>query len=130
MRKEATLRTRKRHFVSWIGIAFAFAALLTPATAQAGRDYPDGRVLLTQSKVQAARDYPDGRALGLSRSTAVSSASTGRVASGSALSTTAPGHGFDWSDAAIGAGSSLALVALVAAGAALITRRRRIPSAA
>jgi hypothetical protein len=79
--------------------------------------------------VQAARDYPDGRALGLSRATGVSSVTTGRVASGSTLSTTAPGSGFEWSDAAIGAASSLALVALVAIGATLIIRRRRIPSA-
>jgi hypothetical protein len=124
------LRTRKRHFFSWIAIALGASAVLGPAPAQAGRDYPDGRVMLTQSKVQAARDYPDGRALGLSRSTGVSSVTAGRVASGSTLSATAPGHGFDWSDAAIGAGSSLALVALVATGAALFTRRRRIPSAA
>jgi hypothetical protein len=86
--------------------------------------------MLIQSRVQVARDYPDGRALGLSRSTGVSSVTSGRVASGSTLPATAPGNGFDWSDAAIGAASSLALVALVAAGAALITRRRRIPSAA
>jgi len=124
------MRTGNRHFVSWIAVALAAVAVLAPAVAQAGRDYPDGRVLLTQSKVQGVRDYPDGRALGLSRSTdLVSSGSTGRVASGSTSSATAPGNGFKWSDAAIGAASSLALVALVATGATLIIRRRRIPSA-
>ncbi len=125
------MHIRKRHFVSWIAIAFAAAILLAPVPAQAGRDYPDGRVLLTQSKVQAAPDYPDGRALGLSRSTGfVNSVNAARVASSSALSATAPGRGFEWGDAAIGAASSLALVALVATGATLITRRRRIPTAA
>jgi hypothetical protein len=87
--------------------------------------------LQIQSKVQAARDYPDGRALDLSRSTGFFSLVNGtRVASGSTLSSTSPGRGFEWGAAAIGAASSLALAALVATGATLISRRRRIPSAA
>jgi hypothetical protein len=120
------MRTRKRHVVSWLAIVFAAAAVLAPATVQAGTDYPDGRVSLTQAKVQAARDYPDGRALRLSRSPdVVSSVTTGPVASGSTVLSAMPGHGFNWADAAIGAASSLALVALVAAAATLITRHRR-----
>jgi hypothetical protein len=68
--------------------------------------------------------------LGLSRSTNLDrSVATGQISSGTTLSATAPGSGFDWSAAAIVAASLLALVALVATGATLIIRRRRIPSA-
>jgi hypothetical protein len=119
-----------------IGILLAAAALV-PATAQAGPDFPDGRVSLNRATAQIGSDYPDGRVSLLATSTRtegsvapatrpLGDAASGLWPSGSIASspTVLVGEsGFDWADAAIGAVSTLGFLALLMAST-LVARRR------
>ena len=122
-----------------IGILLAAAALV-PATAQAGPDFPDGRVSLNQSAAQIGRDYPDGRVSLLVTSTrtegsvAPTARPLGDAASGlwpSEPIATSPTivvdeSSFDWADAVIGAGSTLGFLALLMASTFVARRRVRL----
>jgi hypothetical protein len=119
-----------------IGILLAAAALV-PATAQAGPDFPDGRVSLNRAPTQIGNDYPDGRVSLLASATraerfvAPATRPLGDAASGlwprgpvAPSPTLAVGEsGFDWGDAAIGAVSTLGFLALLMAST-LVGRRR------
>jgi hypothetical protein len=121
-----------------IGILLAAAALV-PATAQAGPDFPDGRISLNRATVQTSSDYPDGRMSPLAALrraeqsvTAPTTRPLGDAASGlwpdGPIGSSSPPlvvteRGFDWADAAIGAVSTLGFVALLMAST-LVARRR------
>jgi hypothetical protein len=122
-----------------IGILLAAAALV-PATAQAGPDFPDGRVSLNRATAQVGSDYPDGRVSLLATSTrtkgsvAPRARPLGDAASGlwpSEPIATSPTivvdeSSFDWADAVIGAGSTLGFLALLMASTLVMRRRVRL----
>jgi hypothetical protein len=132
---KATNRKRRR----LIGILLAAAALV-PATAQAGPDFPDGRVSLNRATTQVGSDYPDGRvtllasSIRVERSVAPAARPLGDAASGlwpsgpiaSAPTFVVGESGFDWADAAIGAGSTLGFLALLMASTFVARRRVRL----
>jgi hypothetical protein len=120
-----------------IGLLLAAAALV-PATAQAGPDFPDGRVSLNQATAQIGSDYPDGRVSLLASSTRaerfvapatrpLGDAASGLWPSGPIASPTfvVGESGFDWGDAVIGAASTLGLLALLMASTFVARRRVR-----
>jgi hypothetical protein len=122
-----------------IGLLLAAAALV-PATAQAGPDFPDGRVSLNRATAQIGTDYPDGRVSLLASSTraerfvAPATRPLGDAASGLWPSGPIPSSptvvvgesSFDWGDAVIGASSTLGFLALLMASTFVMRRRVRL----
>jgi hypothetical protein len=122
-----------------IGILLAAAALV-PATAQAGPDFPDGRVSLNRAAAQIGSDYPDGRVSLLATSTrtkgsvAPAARPLGDAASGlwpdepiaSSPTIVVSESSFDWGDAVIGAGSTLGFLGLLIASTFVMRRRLRL----
>jgi hypothetical protein len=121
-RDQEEVMTSHRTIRTGLGLAAALAlAASAPAGARLGQDLrtPDGRDASQPTVRLAGQDLrsPDTRYGGLPAAPAQHPAAPARVIDVSS-------EGFDWGDAAIGAGGVAGLVLVLAGAGAAVTRRR------
>ena len=112
-RKGTKMKTRKRTRAL---TALLVAGALIPAAPNVYAPFDDG--------AEATQKH-DSEGIALRRDGDRSAPFVAEVSPEATPTATATGDGFDWGDAAIGAGASLLIVALVASGAGAVGGRRR-----
>jgi hypothetical protein len=125
-----TVRPRRAAGHPWLAVAVGILFLALPASAGAYYYGSDSETSSTPAVDKASSDSglvaPDHRALNDSLAPLSGSQNpggTGNTPTTIVYDSPSAGDGFDWADAALGAGLTMALITI--GGAALITVRRR-----